>query len=112
MSETWEEAVLRIVRAKNGVISLQEIYEEIESHQLVTPHHKELWGGQPQLSSFGSLGFGPAQAPWSGPARWPRALRFKLMHYRVGGTFGLGPGGSRFLCGSKGFQASGGLHHF
>ena len=47
MSETWEEAVLRIVRAKNGVISLQEIYEEIESHQVVTPHHKELWGGQP-----------------------------------------------------------------
>ena len=47
MSETWEEAVLRIVRAKNGEISPREIYEEIEPHQLVTPHHKELWGGQP-----------------------------------------------------------------
>ena len=47
MSETWEEAILRIVRAKNGEISLQEIYREMEHNQLVTPHHKELWGGQP-----------------------------------------------------------------
>ena len=30
MSETWEEAILRIVRAKNGEISLQEIYREME----------------------------------------------------------------------------------
>ena len=48
MSETWEEAVLRIVRAKNGEISLREIYEEIEPHPLVTPHHRKLWGGQPK----------------------------------------------------------------
>ena len=47
MSETWEEAILRIVRAKNGEILLQEIYEEMEPHQLVTLHHKALWGGQP-----------------------------------------------------------------
>ena len=39
MSETWEEAILWIVRAKNGEILLQEIYEEIEPHPLVTPHH-------------------------------------------------------------------------
>ena len=47
MSETWEEAILRIVRAKNGEISLQEIYREMEHNQLVTSHHKELWAGQP-----------------------------------------------------------------
>ena len=47
MSETWEETILRIIRAKNGEILLQEIYEEIEPHPLVTPHHRELWGFQP-----------------------------------------------------------------
>ena len=47
MSETWEEAILRIVRAKNGEISLQEIYREMKHTRLVTSHHKELWGGQP-----------------------------------------------------------------
>ena len=48
MSETWEAAILRIVRAKNGVIELQEIYEKMEGHPLVTPHHLELWtNGQP-----------------------------------------------------------------
>ena len=48
MSETWEEAILRIVRAKEGDISLQEIYRAIESHPLVTPYHKELWDRQPR----------------------------------------------------------------
>ena len=53
----------------------------MEHNQLVTSHHKELWDGQPQLSSLGSLCVGQAREPWSGPARWPRVLRFKLMHY-------------------------------
>lgn len=47
MSETWDEAVLRIVRAKNGVIALQEIYRKMEHHPLVTSHHRNTWGGQP-----------------------------------------------------------------
>ena len=47
MPETWDEAVLRIVRGKNGVISVQEICQAIERHPLVTPHHLELWKGQP-----------------------------------------------------------------
>ena len=47
MSETWEEAISRIVRAKGTEISLQEIYQAMEGHPLVTPHHRELWGHQP-----------------------------------------------------------------
>ncbi len=49
MRETWEEAVLRIVRAKDGPITLQEIYQAMECHPLVTPYHKEPWGGQPRF---------------------------------------------------------------
>ena len=50
MSETWNEAILRIVRARAGVISLQEIYQEMEPLPLVTPYHREPWkkGGQPR----------------------------------------------------------------
>lgn len=60
MSETWDEAVLRIVRANAGPISLQEIYQEMEQHPLVTPHHREEWGHQPRYhhwirSSLGRL---------------------------------------------------------
>ena len=48
-NETWNEAILRIVRAKAGVISLPEIYQEMEQHPLVTPRHRELWdNGQPR----------------------------------------------------------------
>ena len=47
MPETWEEAVLRIIRTRDAEISLQEIYQEMDSHPLVTPHHRELWEGQP-----------------------------------------------------------------
>ena len=47
MAETWEEAVLRIVRNYEGPIALQEIYRQMENHPLVTPHHRELWRGQP-----------------------------------------------------------------
>ena len=47
MSDTWEEAILRIVRAENGTISLQDIYQAMERHPLVTPHHRDAWGGQP-----------------------------------------------------------------
>ena len=49
MSETWDEAILRIVRASPGVISLRGIYQEMEQHPLVTLYHREPWkkGGQP-----------------------------------------------------------------
>ena len=45
--ETWVEAVLRIIEERSGPISLQEIYQRIERHPLVTPDLMELWGGQP-----------------------------------------------------------------
>ena len=52
MSETWEEAILRIVRAKNGEIELQEIYREMEGHPLVTPYQKKPWkNGQPRYQN-------------------------------------------------------------
>ncbi len=47
MPDTWEEAVLRIVKTNRGAISLQEIYRKMESHPLVTSYHRELWGNQP-----------------------------------------------------------------
>ncbi len=47
MPDTWEEAVLRIIRTHDAEISLQEIYQEMDSHPLVTPHHRDLWEGQP-----------------------------------------------------------------
>ena len=47
MPDTWEEAVLQIVKTSQGTISLQAIYRKMESHPLVTPHHRELWGNQP-----------------------------------------------------------------
>ena len=47
MPDTWEEAVLQIVKTSQGTISLQEIYRKMESHPLVTPHHREQWGNQP-----------------------------------------------------------------
>ena len=49
--ETWEEAVLGIVRAKDGPVTLQEIYREIERHPLVKPRHTESWSGL-ELSRF------------------------------------------------------------
>ena len=42
-NEDWNEAILQIVRAKHGVISLQEIYREMKHNALVTAHHKESW---------------------------------------------------------------------
>ena len=49
MLETWNAAILRIVRASAGAISLREIYQEMEPHPLVTRYHREPWrkGGQP-----------------------------------------------------------------
>ena len=47
MPDTWEEAVLRVVVTNKGAISLQDIYRKMESHPLMTPHHRELWHGQP-----------------------------------------------------------------
>ena len=46
--ETWDEAILRIVRATAGPISLRDIYQEMERHPLVTPHHRKNWGSQPR----------------------------------------------------------------
>lgn len=45
--ETWGEAILRIVRASDDSLSLREIYRAMEHHPLVTAHHKDLWGSQP-----------------------------------------------------------------
>ena len=47
MSETWNEAVLNVLRRRQAVMSLQEIYEGMENHPLVTPHHKQYSHGQP-----------------------------------------------------------------
>ena len=48
MPDTWEEAVLHIITAHEGAVSVQEICRKMEPHPLVTPHHRELWrGGQP-----------------------------------------------------------------
>ncbi len=47
MPDTWEEAILRVVKTNKGAILLQEIYRKMESHPLVTPHHRDLWSGQP-----------------------------------------------------------------
>lgn len=43
MTETWGEAILRIVRTSARPLSLSEIYREMECHPLVTAHHKEPW---------------------------------------------------------------------
>ena len=47
MSETWDEAVFGVLRGRRAVMSLNEIYRAMENHQIVTPHHRELWGNQP-----------------------------------------------------------------
>ena len=52
MRETWEEAVLRVVRSRNGAISVQEICASMDCHPIVQPHHRELWGGQPNLDHW------------------------------------------------------------
>jgi hypothetical protein len=52
MRETWEEAVLRIVRSREAPTSVQEVCAAMDGHPLVQPHHKELWGGQPNLDHW------------------------------------------------------------
>lgn len=47
MAVTWDEAVLGVLIRRGAVMSLTEIYESLEHHPLVTNHHKENWGGQP-----------------------------------------------------------------
>ena len=49
MSETWEEAILRIVKAKSGVISLQELYREMEHHPVGYISSQGFMGGQPTI---------------------------------------------------------------
>ena len=48
MSETWEQAVLDVLKANRRVMSLQEIYRAMECHPVVTLHHRELWENQPK----------------------------------------------------------------
>lgn len=43
MSDTWDEAILRIVRASARPLSLPEIYREMGKSPLVTAHHREPW---------------------------------------------------------------------
>ncbi len=52
MSETLEEAVLAIIKARKGIIPLQDIYSVMEAHPLVTPHHGELWAGRPKYQHW------------------------------------------------------------
>ena len=70
MRETWEEAVLRIVRAKDGPITLQEIYQAMECHPLVTPYHKEPWGGQPRFHHWVRSYLGACAVETDGAARF------------------------------------------
>ena len=48
MSETWDEAVLKVLKSRAAPMLLQEIYKAMEGHPLVTLYHKQLWGGQPK----------------------------------------------------------------
>ena len=52
MTETWKEAVLRIVRAQDGEITVQEIYREIEGHPLVTPRLMEIRYDRPYYHHY------------------------------------------------------------
>ena len=47
MTETWNEAVLDVLQRQGTVMSLKEIYEAMECRPIVTSHHKETWGNQP-----------------------------------------------------------------
>jgi len=47
MTDTWEQAVLRVISNKGREpIHLRDIYKEMENHPLVTHYHNELWGSQ------------------------------------------------------------------
>ncbi len=54
MPSTWDEAVYNIIAAHSGVISLQEIYQDMKNHPLVTPYHREPWqpGKQPRCECW------------------------------------------------------------
>ncbi len=54
MHETWEEAVARLVVDRGNHVSLQEIYEEMRKHPLVTHNHLAPWklGGQPRYECW------------------------------------------------------------
>ncbi len=52
MSETWDEAVLKVLKGRQVVMSLQEIYEGMENHPLVTPYHKQYEYGQPSYHNY------------------------------------------------------------
>ena len=47
MTETWDEAVFDVLQRQGTVMSLKEIYGAMECHPIVTSHHKESWGSQP-----------------------------------------------------------------
>lgn len=46
MSDTWEQAVLRVISNRGEPMFLKDVYKEMENHPLVTPYHKELWESQ------------------------------------------------------------------
>ena len=44
MSETWKEAIIKIIMKKGGKeISVKDIQAGMENHPKVTPKHKEPW---------------------------------------------------------------------
>ena len=50
MDETWEEAVLTVLRTRPGKEwCLQDIYTGVEKRAIVTPHHRLPWGHQPNF---------------------------------------------------------------
>ncbi len=45
---TWEDAVLEVLSSQPlRTWLLPDLYAEIERKPIVTPHHRELWGSQP-----------------------------------------------------------------
>lgn len=45
---TWDDAILDVMAARRGANwTLTELYAKIAPLPIVTPHHRELWGSQP-----------------------------------------------------------------
>lgn len=50
MTGTWEEVILAVMRTRPGRSwHLGAIYSEIERLAIVAPHHREIWGTQPNI---------------------------------------------------------------
>ena len=53
--EAWDNAIYGIIKkSKNHFILLNDIYEQMKIHPLVTPYHREPWkpGGQPRYQCW------------------------------------------------------------